>query len=305
MTLAWILFNLFVLAFLALDLRVFHKEDKIQGFKDALFWSLLWISLSFIFAGGVYLWQGKAQAVDYVTAYIIEKSLSMDNLFVFLMIFKSFNIPQKYQHRVLFWGIIGALILRAIMIIVGAHLINTFHFTIYIFGSFLIFTGVKILFQGERNFEFRKRPLFKMIQYLIPLTHKFKGHHFFIKEKRKWRATPLFLALIMVEFSDVIFAVDSIPAVLAVSTDTFIVYTSNIFAILGLRSLYFLLASLVHNMRFLDTGLSYILIFVGIKMILSPYYKVPTHWSLLVICSILGASILASLLWPAPKQIGK
>ena len=297
----WILFNIFIVICLLLDLRIFHKEDKIQSLQDSLFWSFLWISMAIAFNVLIYFWMGKDSAVNYITAYVIEKSLSVDNLFVFLTIFKAFNIAQKYQHRVLFWGILGALVFRAAMIFTGAALINKFHFTIFFFGAFLIFTGIKILSQGERKFEFRKSFLARLIKKFVPLTHKIEGHHFFIKERGKVSATPLFLSLVTIEISDIVFAVDSIPAVLAISTDPFIIYTSNIFAILGLRSLYFLLAALTHSMRFLDTGLSYILIFVGGKMLASPLFKVPTLISLSVIISILAFSIIASFLWPSQK----
>jgi len=302
MVLPWILFCLFIISCVIVDLKIFHKKDKIETVRDSAFWSFVWISLALVFNGILYFWIGKTEAIQYITAYIVEKSLSVDNLFVFLMIFKTFQIAQKYQHRVLFWGILGALIMRAGMIFIGASLIETFHFTIYFFGAFLIFTGVKILFQGERKFEFRKGFLSRLIHRLIPITHKVESHHFFIKEKSKYLATPLFVALIMIELSDIVFAVDSIPAVLAISTNPFIIYTSNIFAILGLRSLYFLLASLTHTIRFLDTGLSYILIFVGTKMVISSYIKVPILFSLGVIVSILIISVIASYVWPLKKK---
>lgn len=301
MTFAWVAFTAFIIGCLLLDLSVFHKKDHIESVKESAFWSFVWISMALVFNGVVYVWLGKDQAIQYLTAYVVEKSLSVDNLFVFLMIFKTFGIAQKYQHRILFWGIIGALALRAIMICIGTSLIQQFHVTIYIFGAFLIFTGVKILFKGDRNFEFRKSLLSRLIGRFIPLTQRVQGHHFFIKEKGKLFVTPLFLSLIVIEVSDVVFAVDSIPAVLSISTNPFIVYTSNIFAILGLRSLYFVLASFSHTIRFLDTGLSYILIFVGAKMVCSSFYKVPTMVSLGVIISILAVSILASILCPKKK----
>ncbi|MBX9804458.1 MAG: TerC family protein [Alphaproteobacteria bacterium] len=291
----WIIFNVLVLAMLWLDLRVFHREAHVVNAREALRWSLVWVLISLGFAAGLYFFMGHDKGMEFLAGYIVEKSLSIDNIFVFSLVFQSLHIPLKYQHRVLFWGIIGALILRALMIWFGLALISYFHPILYLLGAFLVFTGLKILLMPEKPRNLETHPLILFLQRYIPLTNKIEGQQLWLKVKGKgWTATPLFLALALIEFSDLIFAIDSIPAIFAITLDPFIVYTSNVFAILGLRSLYFLLADAVVKFTYLKPGVSLILCFVGIKMMIMDIYKIPTEWSLFVIISILGGSILLS-----------
>ncbi len=292
----WIGFSAFVLLMLFLDLFVFHKKSHEVKIKEAIIWSFIWISLALIFNYLVYLWFGKVKAIEFLTAYVIEKSLSVDNLFVFIMIFSFFNIKGEYQHKILFWGILGALIMRIVFIFAGIQLIQNFHWIIYVFGAFLIYTGIKIPFEKDKKIELDKNPLVRLFKKFMPVTNELYGDKFFVKIKAKTFATPLFIALIIIEFSDLIFAVDSIPAVLAISDDVFIVYTSNVFAILGLRALYFALVGMVSYLRYLKFGLAAILVFVGIKMCISGFYKFPILWSLLIIISFLIISMIASLI---------
>jgi tellurite resistance protein TerC len=293
----WIGFSLFVIIMLMLDLLVFHKKAHEVKIKEAITWSIVWISLALIFNYFVYLWFGKVRAMEFLTAYLIEKSLSIDNLFVFIMIFGVFHIHTAYQHKILFWGILGALVLRIIFIIAGVGLIHNFHWIIYVFGAFLIYTGIKIPFEKDKKIEPEKNILLRLFKRFMPVSDGFHGDKFFVKNNLKTYATPLFVALIMIEFSDLIFAVDSIPAVLAISDDTFIVYTSNVFAILGLRALYFALAGIVKYFRFLKYGLAAILVFVGSKMCISGFYNFPVLWSLAIIVGLLGLSVLASIVF--------
>ncbi len=292
----WIGFNAFVLLMLALDLGVFHRKTHEVSTKEALVWSGIWISLALCFNGFILFQFGNKMALDFLTGYLIEKALSVDNIFIFVLIFSYFQIPAKYQHKVLFWGIIGALIMRVIFIFAGIALLEKFHWLIYIFGAFLIFTGIKMLLDKDKKVEPDKNPVIKLFKRLFPVTHELHDDKFFIKDNDKIFATPLFLALIVIEISDLIFAVDSIPAILAVTQEHFIVYTSNVFAILGLRSLYFALAGIIHRFRYLSVGLALILAFVGLKMVSVDIYKIPIHISLLIIVSILIVSILVSLL---------
>lgn len=294
----WIGFIVFVLLMLALDLYVFNRKPHEIKIKEALLWSAMWICLALIFNYGVYVWLGKEKAMEFLTAYVVEKSLSIDNLFVFIMIFGFFNVKLEYQHKILSWGILGALILRAIFIVAGIALIHLFHWVIYVFGVFLIFTGVRIPFEKDKKIEPDKNILVKLFKKFMPVSSNTEKGKLFIRANHKSYATPLFIALIMIEFSDLIFAVDSIPAVLAISNDTFIVYTSNVFAILGLRSLYFALAGIVNYFRYLKFGLSAILIFVGLKMCISGYYVIPTLVSLSVILGLILISVIASLVIP-------
>ena len=292
----WIGFSAFVLLMLFLDLFVFHKKSHEVKIKEAIIWSFIWISLALIFNYLVYLWFGKVKAIEFLTAYVIEKSLSVDNLFVFIMIFSFFNIKGEYQHKILFWGILGALIMRIVFIFAGIQLIQNFHWIIYVFGAFLIYTGIKIPFEKDKKIELDKNPLVRLFKKFMPVTNELYGDKFFVKIKAKTCATPLFITLIIIEFSDLIFALDSIPAVLAISDDVFIVYTSNVFAILGLRALYFALVGIVTYLRYLKFGLAAILVFVGIKMCISGFYKFPVLWSLLIILSFLIISMIASLI---------
>lgn len=299
----WLAFIAFILVLLALDLGVFHRNSHEVKIKEALLWSLVWISLSLVFNYGVYYYMGKEKALEFLTGYLIEKSLSIDNLFVFIMLFSYFNVKPVYQHKVLFWGIIVALILRAIFIFAGVALISKFHWIIYIFGGFLIFTGFKMSVEEEKQLEPNKNPLVKLFKKFFPVTDQMHGGNFFVKIKTKTFATPLFIVLLIIEFTDLIFAVDSIPAILAVSHDTFIIFTSNVFAILGLRALYFAMAGITQYFHYLKYGLSVILVFVGVKMVISGFYKIPIVYSLFVILGVLIISIIISLIFPKKEII--
>lgn len=290
----WIGFNLFVLALLAIDLGVFHRKAHSVSIKEATAWSIVWVSLAMIFNLGIYFTWGEEKALEFFTGYVIEKSLSVDNLFVFLMIFQYFSTPAEYQHRVLFWGILGALILRAIFIAAGSALLAQFHWMIYVFGAFLVFTGIKMFLQGDEKLEPNRNPVVRLFERWVPMTREYHGQRFMIRTNGQTRATLLLLVLIVIETTDVIFAVDSIPAIFAVTQDSFIVYTSNIFAILGLRALYFMLAGVMQMFVYLKFGLSLVLCFVGAKMLLSDIYKIPIGASLAVIGTILLLSIFAS-----------
>ncbi len=298
----WVLFHVFVFGMLALDLGVFHRKAHVIHFKEALAWSGVWILLAMLFNGLVHLWRGEQAALEFFTGYVIEKSLSVDNIFVFLVIFTYFKIPQQYQHRVLFWGIIGALIMRAIFIATGITLLEKFHWLIYVFGAFLVLTGIKMAVSHGQELDLEKNPALRFLRKFIPMTTAMDGQKFFTLENGRRVATPLFAALLVVEFTDVIFAVDSIPAILAITKDPFIVYTSNIFAILGLRSLYFALAGILHYFRFLHYGLAVVLCFVGFKMLIADFYKVPILTSLGVIGTVLLISIIASIVFSENKD---
>ena len=290
----WIGFNLFVLALLAIDLGVFHRKAHSVSIKEATAWSIVWVSLAMIFNLGIYFTWGEEKALEFFTGYVIEKSLSVDNLFVFLMIFQYFSTPAEYQHRVLFWGILGALVLRAIFIAAGSALLTQFHCMIYVFGAFLVFTGIKMFLQGDEKLEPNRNPVVRLFERWVPMTREYHGQRFMIRTNGQTRATLLLLVLIVIETTDVIFAVDSIPAIFAVTQDSFIVYTSNVFAILGLRSLYFMLAGVMQMFVYLKFGLSLVLCFVGAKMLLSDIYKIPIGASLAVIGTVLLLSIVAS-----------
>lgn len=298
----WIGFLVFVMLMLILDLGVFHRNSHEVKVKEALIWSGVWISLALLFNYGLYLYMGKEKALEFLAGYLIEKSLSVDNLFVFIMLFSYFNVSPKYQHKVLFWGIIGALVLRAIFIFAGVALISKFHWIIYLFGVFLLFTGAKMLFHDDKEVEPDKNPLVRLFKRFFPVTDSMSGGRFFVKINAKRFATPLFIVLLIVEFTDLIFAVDSIPAILAVSNDTFIIFTSNVFAILGLRSLYFALAGITKYFHYLKFGLSVILIFIGVKMLIVDLYKIPIVYSLLTIVGILAVSVLLSVVFPQKQN---
>jgi tellurite resistance protein TerC len=292
----WIGFNVFVLLMLALDLGVFNRKAHVVSVKEALIWSGVWICLALIFNSLIYYWFGEHKAVEFLTGYVIEKSLSVDNIFVFVLIFNYFQIPSIYQHKVLFWGVIGALLMRVIFIFAGVALIEKFHWTIYLFGVFLVYTGYKMFSEKDKKMEPEKNPVIKFFRKIMPVTNQLEGDKFFVTQQGKMYATPLFLVLILIETTDLIFAVDSIPAILAITQDHFIVYTSNVFAILGLRSLYFALAHVIHRFIYLSTGLAVILIFVGLKMVMIDVFKVPTFISLIVIGLIITISIVFSLI---------
>lgn len=290
----WIGFNVFVLLMLALDLGVFNRKAHVVSVKEALTWSGVWISLALTFNGLIYYWFGEAKAIEFLTGYLIEKSLSVDNIFVFVLVFGYFQIPPIYQHKILFWGILGALVMRVIFIFAGVALIEKFHWTIYIFGAFLIYTGYKMFTEKGTAIDPENNPVMKFFRRMMPVTNQLHGDKFFVKQDGKRFATPLFLVLVLIETTDLIFAVDSIPAILAITQDQFIVYTSNVFAILGLRSLYFALAHVVDRFVYLSYGLAIILAFVGTKMLLIDIFKIPTFISLLVIAIILIFSIVLS-----------
>lgn len=291
----WILFNAFVLIMLALDLGVFHRKSHEVSVKEALTWTFVWVFLALVFNLIIYFWRGQQQALEFFTGYLVEKALSVDNIFVFIMIFTYFQVPTKYQHKILFWGIIGALIMRVIFIFAGVALLEKFHFTIYIFGALLVFTGIKMFNHSNSKIEPDKNPVIKFFKKFMPVTQTLHEDKFFIRIDGKRFATPLFLVLILIETTDLIFAVDSIPAILAITQDQFIVYTSNVFAILGLRSLYFALAGIIHRFWLLSYGLAIVLVFVGIKMILIDFYKIPIEWSLLFIATTIATSVFLSL----------
>jgi tellurite resistance protein TerC len=297
----WSGFVAFVLVMLALDLGVFHREAREVRFREALGWSAVWVALALLFNGFV-AWRFGAQAgLEFLTGYLIEKSLSVDNIFVFLVIFSGLRIPLQYQHRVLFWGILTALVLRAVMILAGAALLARFHWLVYVFGAFLIFTGVKLFRNRGREEHPEEGALMRLVRRWLPSTPRLHGERFFVREGGRWFATPLCMALIMVEVTDVIFAVDSIPAIFAVTTDPFIVFTSNIFAILGLRSLFFLVAGLVSKFVYLKVGLAAVLVFVGAKMALVDFVKIPALVSLAVVVALLGGAMAASW-WVARRR---
>ncbi len=300
-TLVWVGFNIFVLAMLALDLGVFHRKAHVVRVREALAWSAVWVALALAFNVGIYFWKGGETALQFLTGYVIEKSLSVDNLFVFLVLFSYFKVDPLYQHKILFWGILGALIMRAGMIAVGAALISRFHWVIYIFGALLVLTGVKLALQKGSGVHPERNPVVRLFKKLMPVTSDYRGDRFFVKEGGRWWATPLFLVLLTVEFTDLVFAVDSIPAIFAITPDPFIVYTSNVFAILGLRSLYFALSGVLDLFHYLKFGLSLILVFVGTKMLIVDVVKIPIGISLAVVGALILLSILASLLWPPRK----
>lgn len=291
----WSVFNLFVLGMLALDLGVFHRKSHEVGVREALTWTGVWITLAMAFNIFLYYYFDKETAIEFFTGYLIEKSLSIDNIFVMIMIFSYFQVPSAYQHKVLFWGILGALVMRVIFILTGIELIHRFHWLIYIFGGFLVVTGIRMLTSGDTKLEPERNPLVKLARRIFPFTNSYEGDQFFVKRDNKLWATPLFLVVILIEATDLIFAVDSIPAILAISDDSFIVYTSNVFAILGLRSLYFALSGIEKYFQYLKYGLSAILIFVGVKMCITDFYKIPIDLSLILIVFILTLAMLASV----------
>jgi tellurite resistance protein TerC len=298
----WVGFNIFVLLLLALDLGVFHRGAKVIKLKESLFWSAVWIVVALLFNGVIYFWRGTATALQFLTGYLIERSLSVDNLFVFLLIFNYFRVPSAYQYKVLFWGILGALIMRAIFIAAGVTLINMFHWMIYVFGAFLVIIAVKIAFEKETEIHPENNPVLKLFRKLMPVTNTYAEDKFFIRKAGKTFATPMFIVLLVIETTDVIFALDSIPAILAITTDPFIVYTSNVFAILGLRALYFALVGIMELFHYLNIGLAVILAFVGVKMLISNFYEIPITIALGVVIVTLAASILASLMFPQQQK---
>ena len=306
----WAAFTVFVLGVLALDLGVFHRKAHSVTAKEAGIWTAVWVSMAVVFGVGVGLTMGRQAALEFAAGYLVEEALSVDNLFVFILIFTYFRVPEELRHRVLFWGIIGALVMRGAMIGAGAVLINRFHWIIYLFGAFLVYTGVKMAVQGEGEIDPEHNPVLRLVRRVTPVTRGYRGQHFFVREAVagagsavRWVATPLFVVLVLVETTDLVFAVDSIPAIFGVTRDPFLVYTSNVFAILGLRSLFFLLSGVIAKFHFLRFGLAAVLAFVGLKMLASSYYPIPIGISLGVIALLLGGSVVASLLFPRPAEL--
>lgn len=285
---------------LVLDLGVFHRRAHTVKFREALAWSVAWIALAAAFAVVIFFWHGRTPALEFVTGYVIELSLSVDNLFVFLLIFRFFQVPAVHQHKVLFWGILGALVMRAIFIAAGVGLIQRFHWIIYVFGGFLVYSGIELFFQKEAEIHPEKNPILRLFRRWVPVTKDYVGNKFFVRNPGLY-ATPLFVVLLVVETTDLLFAVDSIPAILAITRDAFIVYTSNVFAILGLRSMYFALAGMMEMFRYLHYGLSVVLMFVGAKMLLSHYVEIPTHLALAAVAGVLVISVVASVANPKKK----
>lgn len=300
----WIGFNIFVLAMLALDLGL-HRRWALTGLRHAVGWTIFWVVLAAGFAGLVFAWHGRAAMLQFVTGYVVEEALSVDNLFVFLVLFRYFQVPRKYQHKVLLWGVLGALVLRLIFILIGVSLLRRFEVFIYIFGAILIYSGIGMLRESEPDVDPEKNVVLRTARRFFPITPTFEGRNFFVHRDGRWMATPLFLALLVVETTDLIFAVDSIPAILAITRDAFIVYTSNVFAILGLRSLYFALEHFFSMFRFLNYGLAIVLTLIGFKMLLSHYYQPPLGITLGLVVAILGLSVVTSLIWPEEIKVGK
>lgn len=294
--LLWAGFTAAVIALLALDLFVFHRRAHEVGSREAFAWSVGWVALALLFNLGIYRWFGHRHGLEFFTGYLIELALSVDNLFVFILIFSTFGVPAAYQHRVLFWGILGAQVMRAVFILAGAAMLQAFHWVIFVFGGFLVYTGVKILVARGTEVHPERNPVLKLFGRVIPSVPEFDGPRFLTRRDGRWVATALLPVLVVVEATDVVFAVDSIPAIFGVTKDPFIVYTSNIFAILGLRSFYFLLASAMGKFRYLKVGLGVVLLFVGVKMVVAEWVHIPIEFSLLVVVAVLGGAVLASVL---------
>ncbi len=297
----WVLFNVFVVVMLVLDLGVFNRKAHSISFREALAWSAMWITLAIGFAVLIYFWRGRTASLEFATGYLIELSLSVDNLFVFLVIFRFFRVPDTLQHRVLFWGILGALITRGFFIVAGVGLIQRFHWIIYVFGALLVYSGIKLMRQGDEEIHPERNPVLRLFRRWIPVTDDYVGEKFWVRRPGLY-ATPLVIVLLVVETTDVLFAVDSIPAILAITLDAFIVYTSNVFAIMGLRSMYFAVAGMMDLFEYLHYGLSAVLILIGSKMLASHYFTVPTHIALVVVAGVLVISVVASLAFPKKRK---
>jgi tellurite resistance protein TerC len=296
---AWIGFNIFILIMLGIDLGLFNRKAHSITYKEATTWSIVWITLAMIFGAGIFHFFGSQKGLEYLTGYLIEKSLSVDNLFVFLLIFSYFKVPSQYQHRVLFWGVLGALIMRAVMIFLGAALINNFSWVIYIFGAFLVYTGIKMFSQKEAQINPEENAMLRVVRRFVPITRHYEEAKFFTRVDGRLHGTLLLMVLVIVEATDLVFAVDSIPAIFAVTRDTFIVYTSNVFAILGLRSLYFLLAGVIEKFHYLKVGLAIVLTFIGVKMLVVALgVHIPITLSLGIVALVLIGSVIASIIWP-------
>jgi len=295
----WAGFTFFVVALLALDLGVFHRRAHAVGYREALGWTVVWVGLALVFNVLVYRWFGSERALEFLTGYLIEKALSVDNIFVFLIIFSYFSVPAALQHRVLFWGILGALVMRALFIVAGAALLQRFHWIIYFFGAFLVLTGIRLLKDPGAQIHPERNPAYRFFRRFVPTVGDYRGSRFFVVEGGRRYATPLLLVVVVVEATDVVFAVDSIPAIFAITADPFIVYTSNIFAILGLRALYFVLAGALAQFHLLKVALGLVLCFVGVKMLVADVFRVPIAISLAVVAALLAGGVAGSLLWPS------
>ena len=290
----WIGFNVFVLAMVALDLGVFHRKAHAVGLREAGAWSVVWVALALAFNAWIWLVWGREAGLQFLTGYLIEKSLSVDNIFVFVLLFGFFAVPARLHHRVLFWGILGALVMRGAFIAAGSYVLEQFHWVLYLFGAMLVLTGLKML-RRQSSFSPADNPVVRWLRRWLPMTDHYHGERFWVRERGRWLATPLFLVLVLVEASDLLFAIDSIPAIFAVTREPFLVFTANVFAILGLRSMYFLLADVVHRFIYLKVGLAVVLVFVGLKMLIMDVYQIPVVVSLLVILGVMAGSIVASL----------
>lgn len=296
----WIVFALVVAAMLAIDLGVFNRKSHVIGFKEAITWSAVWVGVSLAFSGLVFYWRGTETGMAFLAGYLVEKALSVDNLFVFLVLFQYFRVPRELEHKVLFWGVLGALAARAVLIAAGLGLMKAFHEVVYVFGALLVFTGLRLAFHRGPGMDPAKNPVLKLLRRFVPMTQEYVGSKLTTRVDGRLVATPLVAVLIAVETTDVLFAIDSIPAVMAISTDPFVVYTSNVFAILGLRAMYFALAGLMERLRYFSLGLAAVLVFVGVKMLLSDLYPVPVPFSLAVIAGLIGVAVAASLMGPEP-----
>ncbi len=300
--LLWGGFIAFIIGMLVLDLKVLQKKNHDIRVKEALLWTLFWIVLSLLFGAGVYFYMGQDYALEYFTGYLIEKALSVDNIFVFILIFTYFDIPPRFQHKILFWGIIGAIVMRAVFILAGVAIIQQLHWVIYILGAFLVYIGIKMAFEKEKEIHPEKNPVLRVFNKVYPVDHDYKGGKFFIRKAGKLVATPIFVVLLVIETTDIVFAIDSIPAILSITLHPFIVFTSNIFAILGLRALYFAISGIMKLFKYLNYGLSLILVFVGVKMLISDFYKIPVSIALSVVGVLLVGSILLSIIMSDRKN---
>ena len=299
----WVAFGIIVFVLLVLDLKVFHRKSRVITLKESLLWTAFWVGLALLFNLGIYLWRGHESALQFLTCYLIEESLSVDNLFVFLMVFSYFAVPPAYQHKALFWGIIGAIVMRLAFIVAGVTLLERFDWVFYIFGAFLIITAFRMAFQKDKEIDPGKNPVLRLFRRFVPVTSGYENDRFFVKRAGRYIATPLFIVVLVVETTDVVFALDSIPAALGITLDPFIVYTANIFAILGLRSLYFALAGVMRLFHYLHYGLVVVLIFVGVKMLIADFYKMPIEIALGTVVGVLLISVIASIIWPRKDKI--
>jgi tellurite resistance protein TerC len=292
---AWILFNAMVLAFLALDLGVVNRKAREISFREAIFWNVVWTALGLLFGVVVAKLYGPTSGIEYVTGYVIERALSIDNIFVFVVVFRYFSVPPQYQHRVLYWGILGALVMRAALIFAGAVIVELFHWVLYVFGAFLVYTGIMLLVKDDTPPDPERNAAVRLARRLFPVVPEDAGKRFFVRRAGRLHATPLLIVLIVVETTDLVFALDSIPAIFGVTQDPFIIYTSNVFAIMGLRAMYFLLAALLPKFRYLKHGLSAVLVFIGLRMLVDGFVHIPTAAALLVVVAILGIAVVASV----------